>query len=71
MLVEMAHDHKWRIHASNGEQLAAYFFPVIFTMPLFGRYLAQEWLWTFTPSLSYIGQGATDSCPVRSTFTRF
>ena len=35
----------------------AYFFPVVFSVPLFGRYLAQEWLWTFTPSLSYVGQG--------------
>jgi hypothetical protein len=35
----------------------AYFFPVIFALPLFGNYLAQQWLWTFTPSLSYIGQG--------------
>lgn len=38
-------------------QLAAYFFPVVFTIPLFGTYLASHWLWTFTPSLSYIGQG--------------
>ncbi|KAK7678572.1 hypothetical protein QCA50_018444 [Cerrena zonata] len=37
--------------------LAAYFFPVIFSLPLFGRYLARQWLWTFTPSLSYVGQG--------------
>ncbi len=29
----------------------------MFTVPLFGTYLASEWLWTFTPSLSYIGQG--------------
>ena len=38
-------------------QLAAYFFPVVFSIPLFGTYLASNWLWTFTPSLSYIGQG--------------
>lgn len=38
-------------------QLSAYFFPVIFAIPLFGTYLAKEWLWSFTPSLSYIGQG--------------
>jgi hypothetical protein len=35
----------------------AYFFPVIFALPLFGSYLARQWLWTFTPSLSYVGQG--------------
>lgn len=38
-------------------KLAAYFFPVIFAVPLFGTYLASQWLWTFTPSLSYVGQG--------------
>ncbi|KAJ3003405.1 hypothetical protein NUW54_g5316 [Trametes sanguinea] len=41
----------------NCYQLAAYFFPVIFSIPLFGTYLAEQWLWTFTPSLSYVGQG--------------
>ncbi|KAG9038516.1 hypothetical protein FS842_003263 [Serendipita sp. 407] len=35
----------------------AYFFPVIFAVPLFGDYLARQWLWYFTPSLSYVGQG--------------
>lgn len=35
----------------------AYFYPVIFSIPLFGTYLAKHWLWTFTPSLSYVGQG--------------
>lgn len=38
-------------------KLSAYFFPIIFAIPLFGPYLAKEWLWYFTPSLSYIGQG--------------
>ena len=38
-------------------QLAAYFFPIVFSVPLFGKYLAREWLWSFTPSLSYVGQG--------------
>jgi len=40
-------------------QLLAYFFPVVFAIPLFGAYLAREWLWYFTPSLSYVGQGMT------------
>ncbi|KAI0364309.1 OPT oligopeptide transporter [Pilatotrama ljubarskyi] len=47
----------WSFAASGIMTLAAYFFPVVFSIPLFGTYLASEWLWTFTPSLSYIGQG--------------
>ncbi|KAJ7019917.1 OPT oligopeptide transporter protein-domain-containing protein [Mycena alexandri] len=43
--------------ASGALTLAAYFFPALFSIPLFGTYLAQEWLWTFTPSLAYVGQG--------------
>ncbi|KAJ6619816.1 OPT oligopeptide transporter protein-domain-containing protein [Mycena sp. CBHHK59/15] len=43
--------------ASGVLTLAAYFFPAIFSIPLFGTYLAQQWLWTFTPSLAYVGQG--------------
>lgn len=47
----------WSFLASGLMTLLAYFFPIIFSIPLFGEYLAREWLWTFTPSLSYIGQG--------------
>ncbi|KZT73505.1 OPT superfamily oligopeptide transporter [Daedalea quercina L-15889] len=47
----------WSFAASGFMTLAAYFFPVVFSIPLFGNYIASEWLWTFTPSLSYIGQG--------------
>ncbi|EGN98787.1 hypothetical protein SERLA73DRAFT_160452 [Serpula lacrymans var. lacrymans S7.3] len=43
--------------ASGAMTLAAYFFPIVFSIPLFGKYLAREWLWSFTPSLSYVGQG--------------
>ncbi|KAL0954440.1 hypothetical protein HGRIS_003419 [Hohenbuehelia grisea] len=43
--------------ASSIMTLIAYFFPILFSIPLFGNYLAKEWLWTFTPSLSYVGQG--------------
>ncbi|KAJ7455393.1 OPT oligopeptide transporter protein-domain-containing protein [Mycena galericulata] len=43
--------------ASGMLTLIAYFFPAIFTIPLFGTYLARQWLWTFTPSLAYVGQG--------------
>lgn len=38
-------------------KLASYFFPALFAIPLFGTYLAEEWLWYFSPSLSYVGQG--------------
>lgn len=37
--------------------MMAYFFPVVFAIPLFGPYLAKEWMWSLTPSLSYVGQG--------------
>ncbi|KAH7915658.1 OPT oligopeptide transporter protein-domain-containing protein [Hygrophoropsis aurantiaca] len=47
----------WSFIASGIMTLAAYFFPALFSIPLFGTYLAQEWLWYFTPSLSYVGQG--------------
>lgn len=30
---------------------------MVFNIPLFGVYLAREWLWYFSPSLSYVGQG--------------
>ncbi|GLB40405.1 putative oligopeptide transporter [Lyophyllum shimeji] len=47
----------WSFGASGLLALFAYFFPVTFTIPVFGSYLAREWLWYFTPSLSYVGQG--------------
>ncbi|KAH9933658.1 OPT oligopeptide transporter protein-domain-containing protein [Epithele typhae] len=53
----------WSFAASGVMTLAAYFFPVIFAIPLFGQTLASEWLWTFTPSLSYIGQGIIMGLP--------
>ncbi|KAG8759591.1 hypothetical protein FRC12_009722, partial [Ceratobasidium sp. 428] len=43
--------------ASSLLTLSSYFFPVVFNIPLFGVYLAREWLWYFSPSLSYVGQG--------------
>jgi uncharacterized oligopeptide transporter (OPT) family protein len=42
-------------------QLFAYFFPIIFAIPLFGNHLAKRWLWSFTPSLSYVGQGSPEN----------
>ncbi|KAJ7104085.1 OPT oligopeptide transporter protein-domain-containing protein [Mycena belliarum] len=43
--------------ASGTLTLIAYFFPALFSIPIFGTYLARQWLWTFTPSLAYVGQG--------------
>ncbi|CAK7217442.1 OPT super [Sporothrix eucalyptigena] len=37
--------------------LATYFFPTIRNIPIFGSTAAATWLWTFNPSLAYIGQG--------------
>jgi len=59
---ELAQNHAWfsllwSFLISSVLTLMAYFFPVIFALPLFGGYLARRWLWTFTPSLSYVGQG--------------
>lgn len=34
-----------------------YFIPVIRNLPIFGSYLASNYLWTFQPSPAYIGQG--------------
>ncbi|KAK2460316.1 hypothetical protein APHAL10511_007705 [Amanita phalloides] len=51
------HDLRWSFAVSGFVALAAYFFPVVFAIPLFGTYLAKDWLWYFTPSLSYVGQG--------------
>ncbi|KAF7374839.1 OPT superfamily [Mycena sanguinolenta] len=59
---ENIQSHGWQalttsFAASGALTFFAYFFPAIFSIPLFGSYLAQEWLWTFTPSLAYVGQG--------------
>ncbi|GJJ08659.1 hypothetical protein Clacol_002878 [Clathrus columnatus] len=47
----------WSFAASATMTATAYFYPVVFAVPIFGHYLAREWLWSFTPSLSYVGQG--------------
>ncbi|KAF7309723.1 OPT oligopeptide transporter [Mycena indigotica] len=49
--------------------LFAYFFPAIFSIPLFGSYLARNWLWTFTPSLAYVGQGIIMGFPTTASMT--
>ncbi|KAK2628017.1 hypothetical protein QTJ16_002663 [Diplocarpon rosae] len=42
---------------SGAYTFATYFFPVLRNLPVFGYNLAQSWLWTFNPSLAYVGQG--------------
>jgi OPT family oligopeptide transporter len=37
--------------------LGSYFIPQVHSVPLFGTYLAKEWLWSLNPSPAYIGQG--------------
>ncbi|KAF9042650.1 oligopeptide transporter [Hymenopellis radicata] len=58
------HTLLWSFATSGAMTLAAYFFPVIFAIPIFGNYLASNWLWSFTPSLSYVGQGIIMGFPV-------
>lgn len=36
---------------------STYFFPVLRELPVFGATAASTWLWTFNPSLAYVGQG--------------
>lgn len=36
---------------------ATYFFPILRELPIFGVTAASTWLWTFNPSLAYVGQG--------------
>ncbi|KAI8718580.1 hypothetical protein NCS52_00637300 [Fusarium sp. LHS14.1] len=43
--------------ASGLFTLATYFFPVLRNLPIFGSVAANTWLWTFNPSLAYVGQG--------------
>lgn len=35
----------------------AFFVPIVRNLPIFGSYLAKNYLWTFQPSPAYIGQG--------------
>lgn len=36
---------------------STYFFPILRELPIFGATAASTWLWTFNPSLAYVGQG--------------
>jgi len=57
-------DLSWSVAASCILTVSAYFFPVIFAIPIFGQHLAGEWLWYFNPSLSYVGQGIIMGFPI-------
>ncbi|KZO96613.1 oligopeptide transporter [Calocera viscosa TUFC12733] len=57
----------WSFCASGLLTLGAYFVPVLFFIPVFDifhRGLAREWLWWFSPSLSYVGQGIIMGFPI-------
>ncbi|KAF8339863.1 OPT oligopeptide transporter [Cantharellus anzutake] len=47
----------WSFLSSGSLTLFAYFFPFVLSIPIFGTHLATKWLWVFSPSLSYVGQG--------------
>jgi len=42
---------------SGAYTLLQYFIPVLHKLPIFGTYLANQWVWTLNPSPAYVGQG--------------
>ncbi|WVO15478.1 hypothetical protein L204_103136 [Cryptococcus depauperatus] len=61
----------WSFMASGGVTMLSFLFPVIYSIPIFdliswpfGVSLAANWMWWFTPSLSYVGQGIIMGFPV-------
>ncbi|KLT46468.1 OPT superfamily oligopeptide transporter [Cutaneotrichosporon oleaginosum] len=61
----------WSFAASGTITVLSFMFPVTFALPIFdilslpfGTSLAANWMWWFTPSLSYIGQGIIMGFPV-------
>ncbi|WVQ81217.1 hypothetical protein IAT38_003339 [Cryptococcus sp. DSM 104549] len=61
----------WSFLASGGITVLSFLFPFIFAIPVFdvlslpfGTSLAANWMWWFTPSLSYVGQGIIMGFPV-------
>ncbi|ORX39095.1 OPT oligopeptide transporter protein-domain-containing protein [Kockovaella imperatae] len=61
----------WSFAASGAMTVLSFLFPVLFSIPIFdifsipfGTSLAAGWLWYFTPSLSYVGQGIIMGFPV-------
>ncbi|RSH95296.1 hypothetical protein EHS25_000383 [Saitozyma podzolica] len=61
----------WTFAASGILTFISFLFPIIYALPLFdvlglpfGTSLAAQWMWWFTPSLSYVGQGVIMGFPV-------
>ncbi|ORY20306.1 OPT oligopeptide transporter protein-domain-containing protein [Naematelia encephala] len=61
----------WSFAASAGLTILSFLFPILFALPIFdifglpfGTSLAASWVWYFTPSLSYVGQGIIMGFPV-------
>ncbi|KDE06208.1 hypothetical protein MVLG_03488 [Microbotryum lychnidis-dioicae p1A1 Lamole] len=54
---------------SAGFTLLSLCFPVVYAIPIFDVFghLAHEWLWWFTPSFSYIGQGIIMGLPTTAS----
>lgn len=42
---------------SGGYTLLSYFVPQLHSLPIFGTYLSNTWLWELNPSPAYVGQG--------------
>ncbi|GAA5901262.1 uncharacterized protein JCM6883_000156 [Sporobolomyces salmoneus] len=58
--------------ASAVYTLLSFAFPVIYAMPIFdllGFHAAHDWLWWFTPSTSYIGQGIIMGFPTTASMS--
>ncbi|VVT43672.1 uncharacterized protein SAPINGB_P000092 [Magnusiomyces paraingens] len=51
---------------SASYSLFSYFFPILRNIPLFGKNLAKNYLWTFQPSPAYVGQGIIMGLPTVS-----
>lgn len=47
--------------------VASYFLPILRNLPIFGKNLAKNYLWTFQPSPAYIGQGIIMGLPTVSS----
>ncbi|KAK7203945.1 oligopeptide transporter 8 [Myxozyma melibiosi] len=52
---------------SAGYTIAAYFIPLLRSLPVFGTNLAKNWLWTLQPSPAYVGQGIIMGLPTVSS----
>ncbi|KAJ1675745.1 OPT super [Spiromyces aspiralis] len=48
---------------SGAYTILAYIFPILSRVPIFGTTMSKEWLWYWTPSLSYAGQGIIMGLP--------